>query len=186
MLELLFYALCNPGDGVLIPTPSYAGFWSDLETRDELHIVTADCSSSDGFRLTPDILDRAIELAECPVTAMLFTNPDNPLGQVYPRDDVCAVVEWAERRQIHLVADEIYALSVFGDTAFPSVASLRDTLGDAVHLVWAFSKDFGASGLRCGVLVTENEQVMQAVGSLAYWAACSGAYPAPAVGLHRR
>jgi 1-aminocyclopropane-1-carboxylate synthase len=174
VLELLFYVLCNPGDGVLIPTPSYAGFWSDLETRDALRVVTADCSSSDGFRLTPDILDRAIASAECPVTAMLFTNPGNPLGQVRSRDEVRAVVEWAERRQIHLVADEIFALSVFGDTAFPSVASLRDTLGDAVHLVWSFSKDFGASGLRCGVLVSENTQVMQAVGGLAYWAVCSG------------
>ena len=174
VLELLFYALCDPGDGVLIPTPSYAGFWPDLETRDELRLVTADCSSNDGFRLTPDILDRAIESAECPVTAMLFTNPDNPLGQVYSADEVHAVVDWAEHRQIHLVVDEIYALSVFGDTAFSSVASLRDSLGDSVHLVWAFSKDFGASGLRCGVLVSENAQVMQAVGGLAYWAACSG------------
>jgi DNA-binding transcriptional MocR family regulator len=36
VLEILFYALADPGDAVLIPTPSYAGFWPDLETRDEL------------------------------------------------------------------------------------------------------------------------------------------------------
>ncbi|MEE9182909.1 MAG: aminotransferase class I/II-fold pyridoxal phosphate-dependent enzyme [Acidimicrobiia bacterium] len=40
--------------------------------------------------------------------------------------------------------------------------------------MWAFSKDFGASGLRCGVLITENEEVFQAVESQAYWAVCSG------------
>ena len=32
VLEMLCYAICDPGDGVLIPTPSYAGFWADLET----------------------------------------------------------------------------------------------------------------------------------------------------------
>src|SRR5690606_34228496 len=31
VLELLFYTICDPGDGVLVPTPSYAGFWADLE-----------------------------------------------------------------------------------------------------------------------------------------------------------
>ncbi len=31
VLETLFYALGDPGDGVLVPTPSYSGFWPDLE-----------------------------------------------------------------------------------------------------------------------------------------------------------
>lgn len=40
--------------------------------------------------------------------------------------------------------------------------------------MWAFSKDFAASGLRCGILVSENKGVLQAVDGLAYWAAVSG------------
>lgn len=40
--------------------------------------------------------------------------------------------------------------------------------------MWAFSKDFGASGLRCGVLVSENEDLLATVDALAYWACCSG------------
>jgi len=47
-------------------------------------------------------------------------------------------------------------------------------LGDKVHVVWGFSKDFGASGLRAGVMVSENRHVLDAAGALAYWAACSG------------
>ncbi len=174
VLEMLFYALCGPGDGVLIPTPSYAGFWADLETRDELEIVTADCSSEDGFRLTPARLDAAVEAADCPIKALLFTTPNNPLGRVYTREEVLEVVAWAEARNIQLIVDEIYALSVFGEREFASVAALRPQLGDSVHIVWAFSKDFGASGLRCGVLISENEAALDAVGSLAYWSACSG------------
>ena len=174
VLEMLFYAICDPGDGVLIPTPSYAGFWADLETRDELNIVTADCSSDDGFRLTPACLDAAVDAAGCPVKALLFTTPNNPLGRVYTRDEVLEIVEWAEGRDIQLIVDEIYALSVFGEREFVSVAALRPKLGNGVHIVWAFSKDFGASGLRCGVLISENQAVLDAVGGLAYWSACSG------------
>jgi 1-aminocyclopropane-1-carboxylate synthase len=67
VLESLFYAICDPGDGVLVPTPSYAGFWADLETRDDLNIIPVHCSSEAGFRLTPELLDRALTEASRPV-----------------------------------------------------------------------------------------------------------------------
>lgn len=35
ILEALFYVISNPGDGALLPTPSYAGIWPDLEVRDD-------------------------------------------------------------------------------------------------------------------------------------------------------
>jgi aspartate/methionine/tyrosine aminotransferase len=93
---------------------------------------------------------------------------------VYTREQLQEVLDWSSRAGIHVVFDEIYALSVFGERAFVSAASLRAVLGPRVHVVWAFSKDFGASGLRCGVLWSENQAVLQAVDALAYWAACSG------------
>jgi aspartate/methionine/tyrosine aminotransferase len=174
VLELLFHVLADPGEGVLIPTPSYAGFWMDLETRDQLRVVPVHCTSAEGFRLSTRALDQALAQAEVPVKALLFTTPNNPLGWVYTRDELLEVLDWSQRAGIHVVFDEIYALSVFGERAFVSAASLRDSLGPRVHVVWAFSKDFGASGLRCGVLWSENSAVLQAIDGLAYWAACSG------------
>lgn len=174
VLEDVFYALADPGDGVLVPTPSYAGFWMDLETRNELCIVPVHTSSQDGFRLTTDRLDAALERSERPIKALLFTHPDNPLGRVATPEDLDQILAWADARDIHVVFDEIYALSVFGGTPVTSVASRRPSLGDRVHIVWAFSKDFGASGLRCGLLVSENEALIRAVDGLAYWGAVSG------------
>lgn len=174
VLELLFHALADEGDGVLVPTPSYAGFWPDLETRDRVRIVPVHSASATGFRLDVAALDAAMDGADVPVRALLFTTPNNPLGCVYSREQLLAILEWGERRGVHVVFDEIYALSVFGERPFTSVASIRPSLGERVHVVWAFSKDFGASGLRCGVLVSENEDVIRAVDQLAYWAAVSG------------
>ncbi len=174
VLEILFYALGDPGDAVLVPTPSYAGFWMDLGVRDGLEIVPVCRSVEDGFRLTPALLDRALAAADRPVRALLVTSPDNPLGTVYSAAELEEVLDWAEGAGIHVVFDEVYALSVFGRRPFTSVASLRPVLGERVHIVWAFSKDFAASGLRCGVLVSENERVLAAVDGLAYWACCSG------------
>jgi len=174
VLEDVFYALGDPGDAVLVPTPSYAGFWMDLETRAGLEIVPVNTSSDDGFRLTTDRLDAALAGSSRPVKALLFTNPDNPLGRVASAQDVDRVLGWAEAHDLHVVFDEIYALSVFGSTPFTSVAMRRPSLGERVHIVWAFSKDFGASGLRCGLVVSENEALLRAVDGQAYWGAVSG------------
>lgn len=174
VLEILFHCLCDPGDGVLVPTPSYAGFWADLETRDGLGIVEVPTLSTEGFQLTTAHLDRALASADRPIKALLFTSPNNPLGSVPSAREIEDIVQWARAAGIHVVFDEIYALSVFGHQPFTSCAQVTETLGDSVHIVWAFSKDFGASGLRCGVLVSENQELLDAVDALAYWACCSG------------
>lgn len=174
VLELLFYVLCDPGDGVLVPTPSYFGFWPDLQTRDGLSIIPVHASSANGFRLSIEDYQNALATSDAPVRALLLTNPSNPLGTVASARQLEELWTWAEGHGIHVVFDEIYALSVFGDAAFTSAASVRESLGDRAHIVWAFSKDFAASGLRCGVLVSENEEVVRAIDGLAYWACCSG------------
>jgi aspartate/methionine/tyrosine aminotransferase len=174
VLELMFHALCDAGEGVLVPTPSYAGFWLDLETRDALEIVPVHAASDDGFRMTIEKLEHSLATARCKVRALLFTSPNNPMGWVYSREEIEGIVNWARSKGLHLVMDEIYALSVFGEAKFTSVASLAPRLGEDVHIVWAFSKDFGASGLRCGVLVSENQALIRAVDGLSYWAAVSG------------
>ncbi|MFA9566505.1 MAG: aminotransferase class I/II-fold pyridoxal phosphate-dependent enzyme, partial [Acidimicrobiales bacterium] len=74
VLEILFYALGDPGDGILVPTPSYAGFWLDLEVRDGLTIVPVHRSIDDGYRLTSEMLDRALAGAGRPIKALLFTS----------------------------------------------------------------------------------------------------------------
>lgn len=174
ILEVLFYALADRGEGVLVPTPSYAGFWMDLEVRDELRVIPVHARADTGYQVTLEHLDAAVKASDVPVRALLFTTPNNPLGTVYSPEDLEIILDWAETRDIHVVFDEIYALSVFGDRPFTSVATLREKLGDKVHIVWAFSKDFAASGLRVGVLVSENPGVLGVMNALSYWSACSG------------
>jgi aspartate/methionine/tyrosine aminotransferase len=173
-LEMLFYTLGDPGEGVLVPTPSYAGFWADIETRDEMTIVTVPGRADSGFALTVDDLQMAYDAADVPVRALLLTNPVNPTGRILTNDEIRDAVAWARSVGIHTVVNEIYALSVHGDTPFVPAGTILDDIGDDVHFVWAFSKDFAMSGLRCGVMTTKNEAVRTAVSALAYWACVSG------------
>jgi aspartate/methionine/tyrosine aminotransferase len=69
-----------------------------------------------------------------------------------------------QKHQIHFVSDEIYALSVWENpeapeaTGFTSALSIDlDGIIDAhlVHVLWGLSKDFGANGLRIGVIINQ-------------------------------
>ncbi|MDX1447512.1 MAG: aminotransferase class I/II-fold pyridoxal phosphate-dependent enzyme [Acidimicrobiia bacterium] len=173
ILEAVFWSLCDPGDGVLVATPGYAGFWMDLENRDEAVIVPVPTDPADGFRITTEALERAWNGAERPIKALLLCSPDNPTGRVLSENELRAVVEWPRNKRIHLVSDEIYALSVHGDATFVSVSGVAD-LEEDIHIIWAISKDLAANGLRCGFLFSHNERLKSAVSGQAIWAAVSG------------
>ena len=174
ILETLFYAIADPGDAILVPTPSYAGFWADIETRDELHIVEVPTSPDESFMLTAQRLQDAYDASPWPIRALLLTNPANPTGRIHTNTEIQEAVAWARSVGIHTVMNEVYALSVHGATEFVPSGTIVDPDGDDIHFVWAFSKDFGMSGMRCGVLTTANTDVRAAVTNLAYWSLVSG------------
>ncbi|PKU40973.1 hypothetical protein llap_8726 [Limosa lapponica baueri] len=72
------------------------------------------------------------------------------------------------RYELHVIIDEIYMLSVYDNTTFTSVLRL-DCLPDPERTIfmWGFSKDFGMSGVRVGVLYTRNREIQKAVNQLA-------------------
>ena len=186
VLEMTFFGLADPGEAVLVPTPSYAGFWMDLCTRNELSILPVHRDPpgeavEDGFVLSVDALDAVWAQAEedgVVVRALLLCNPDNPLGSVYGAEEIKALLAWARGKGIHVVFDEIYALSVFDASAGPftsaaAVLGPEGLLGQDTHIMWGVSKDLGAGGLRCGALITPNTDLIEAVNQISYWGASS-------------
>ncbi|TQN69236.1 1-aminocyclopropane-1-carboxylate synthase-like protein 1 [Colletotrichum shisoi] len=169
LLDNLIYNITNEGDTILIPTPSYGMFAQDVWTRNGVRVVEVRCDDihEERFRApppqddspvrTPEVVRRlevAIEDDELSrkgrVGGVVLVNPDNPL---------CA------RHRIHLIVDEIYAISA-GDR-FSSVLSLGlDANFRNVHVLWGLSKDFGLSDLRVGFLATYNAQVYEATRAL--------------------
>lgn len=110
------------------------------------------------------------------VKILVLCNPHNPLGRCYPASTLTALLKFCNIHKIHLVADEIYAMSVYdvpGEekaAPFVSVLSLEwEKYIDAkyFHHVYGLSKDFACGGLRVGVLYTKSKEVERAVTALA-------------------
>ncbi|HSJ71944.1 MAG TPA: aminotransferase class I/II-fold pyridoxal phosphate-dependent enzyme [Acidimicrobiia bacterium] len=174
VVEALAWALVDPGGGVLIPTPSYAGYWNDIEARARLRAVPAHTRSEGDFRITEDVLTSAADTSAVPIGALLLTNPSNPLGRTLTDDEVRRSIDWARGRGMPIIMNEVYGLSIHGDTPFRSAASMLGGIPDDVHFIWAFSKDFASSGLRGGVAVTSNRTVHDVLMQHLYFSAVSG------------
>ena len=113
----------------------------------------------------------------------MLCSPHNPLGRCYSRKALVAYLKLCAKYQLHLVSDEIYALSVWenkeeGDLVpFTSILSI-DIDGiinaDLVHVLWGMSKDFGANGIRLGSIITKNKAFKEAMNSVAIYSYVSG------------
>ncbi|KAJ3184313.1 hypothetical protein HDU87_005161 [Geranomyces variabilis] len=161
-------ALTDPGDGILIPCPFYGGFDFDLTLYAQAKLVHVETSSHDNFLITPKACETAYANAVAAgtrVRVLLLTNPSNPTGLAMGPSEILSLLEWAKGRNLHVVSDEIYALSTWSNkNPFVSVLALP-TLPDPqrTHVVWSFSKDFGSNGIRVGVFFSRDRQLLKAM-----------------------
>ena len=173
-LNNLFLSICEAGDSVLIPAPYYAAFDADLGAICALKRIPVRLRQGD-FALTRSALDAAYAASGQTAKALLLTNPHNPTGRCLTEDELRLAVGWCESKKMHLVSDEVYALSLLKGDAFVSLGRItKGALGDRRHVVWGLSKDFGMSGLRFGCVWTQNDRLRQALGTAAMFGCVPG------------
>jgi len=108
---------------------------------------------------------------------VLLTNPNNPLAVCYRPDVILRTIQWARNKGMHTIVDEIYALSThqkYNHTFQSVIKVLNNDLGSDVHMLWAVSKDFGASGLRVGIVYSQNEIFMEGLATVNIFSCVSG------------
>lgn len=123
--HMILMALCDVGDQVLIPAPSYSGF--DGTVRDHRVFAVPVQSSKPGAKwddIDSNISVEALENAQrrdythtaseslIHTSVLLLSSPSNPTGQLYSAAALKRAVQWAQSHGIHTVIDEVYAGSV--------------------------------------------------------------------------
>ena len=102
--SLLFKLLCDPGDEVLIPTPSYPLF--DLLTRFDAVVPRPYRLDRDrAWRLDRDAVERALGPA---TRAILVVSPNNPTGSVVTREERDWLAALCAARGLAIIADEVF------------------------------------------------------------------------------
>ena len=153
-------ALCDDGDEVLLPAP----YWTSYRSMSELagaRVKILPCSASNGYKLTPQQLEKA---ADERTKLLILNNPNNPSGAVYSRDELEKLYKVAERIGIAVLADEIYSDFVY-DGEFCSAPSISDFARENTVLISGMSKNWAMTGWRIG-FVAAPQQVIKAVGAM--------------------
>jgi aspartate/methionine/tyrosine aminotransferase len=104
--SLLFKLLCNPGDTVLAPRPSYPL----IEHLADLDDVAVDFYSLDfhgRWSIDIDAIQRA--LVNKRVRAIIVINPNNPTGSLLTAEELIEVASLAAAHDVAIVADEVFA-----------------------------------------------------------------------------
>ncbi|KAL0571666.1 hypothetical protein V5O48_010293 [Marasmius crinis-equi] len=176
-IEHLAWALANPGESILLGRPYYRNFLPDISLRFGVEVVSVSFGPGeiDPFGVNAaKKYEEALEESKkrgVKIRALLICNPHNPLGRCYSREILVELMKFCQKYRIHLISDEIYALSVWKNQVdaakdpaegagegFSSVLSIDPTgIIDPclVHVLWGTSKDFGANGIRLGVLISQ-------------------------------
>jgi aspartate/methionine/tyrosine aminotransferase len=190
-IEHLSWAIADPGEGILLGRPYYGTFIPDLSLRPGATVVPVsfdDCDplSLDGVQKYEQALVNFQETTGRKVKGLVLCHPHNPLGRCYPRHVLVKLMELCQKYQVHFISDEIYALSVWENiiddgprpVGFESALSV-DLTGvidpKLVHVLWGTSKDFGANGLRLGVVISQaNRDMLGALRSVGLYSYASG------------
>ena len=137
---LVFAALLEPGDEVLVERPGYDALTAAAQTF-AARLIRFDRSFDDGYMLDPDRVESAIT----PRTKLIvITSPHNPTGAVADGASLRAVGRMAEQVGAHVLVDEVYLDMV--DTSRPPAATMDDNFITTSSL----TKSYGLAGLRCG------------------------------------
>lgn len=147
---LVFGALLDPGDEVVMPDPCYPAYPNYVSFLGGVPRMVR-VRASDGFRYRMDEVRDAIG----PRTrAIMVNSPGNPTGCVTPPEDLRALAGLAEEVGAHLVSDEIYHGLTY-DAEEHTVLEYTDR----AFVLNGFSKAYAMTGWRLGYLVAPSEFV---------------------------
>lgn len=150
-LDLAFRCLLEPGDEVIIPTPSFVCY-GPLVSMIHGVPVYVETKVENEFRLTPEELKAAIT----PRTKILVLPfPNNPTGGIMHREDLEALAEVLRGTNIMVVSDEIYAELTYGQHHV-SMANIPD-MYERTIVINGFSKAYSMTGWRMGYVCGPKE-----------------------------
>lgn len=143
-IDAALRSLVGPGDEVIIPEPSFVAYQGCTRLTGAT-AVTINLKAEDEFKLTPELLEKALS----PRTkVVILPFPNNPTGAVLNREELAGLVEVLKDRDLVVISDEIYAELTY-EGKHVSIASFPE-MKDKTLVINGFSKAFAMTGWRLG------------------------------------
>ena len=153
MLAIVTALQCvvETGDNVVIVAPVWPNIFQAAQVAGaDVRLVRLDEDWNAG-RWHLD-LDKLFDRCDARTKAIFISSPSNPTGWTASRDEQKAILDFARRRGVAIISDEVYGTLVYdGSSHAPSFLQIADE-NDAVFAINSFSKPWAMTGWRIGWL----------------------------------
>ena len=169
--EALLFAMmatCDPGDNILVPEPFYTNY-NGFSYSVNVVVKPITTHPENGFHLPnkSEILSKIDKNTK----AILISNPGNPTGTVYTKEEVYMLADIAKENNLWIIADEVYREFVYDSLDYISFGNI-DEIKDRVIIVDSVSKRYSACGARIGSLASKNKDFIDEVLKLCQGRLC--------------
>lgn len=149
-------ALVGPGDDLAMFDPGWVSY-QPMATIAGAGVARIPLDPANGFQLSSELIERHLT----PRTRAIIVNtPNNPTGHVLSREEIEAIADVAERRDLIVLADEIYEKITYDGYQHISPASLP-RLAARTLTFNGFSKAYAMTGWRLGYVAGPAEIISQ-------------------------
>ncbi|WP_456021001.1 MalY/PatB family protein [Pseudomonas protegens] len=153
-------ALVQPQQNVVVQVPNYPplrhapGHWG--LNKVELEFV----AQADGTYLTPlDVLRESLTGGG----ALLLSNPHNPIGKVFGREELQAVADICAAQDAWIISDEIHAELCFDGRVHIPTASLGEEIAQRTITLMSASKAYNIAGLKTSFMIIQDAALRERV-----------------------
>lgn len=147
-LFVSLFAVLNPGDEVIIPTPAFSLYESIARLCRAVPVYLP--TEKNGFQIDPAGLAAAIT----PKTkAVVLTSPNNPTGCIYTKETLDGIHQVLRDKPVFVICDEVYRQLVYVDDfkSFSGYSNMRDR----IIVVQSYSKPYAMTGWRLGYVMAD-------------------------------
>lgn len=145
-LTNIFSAILNPGDEVIIPVPFWLSYPEIVKLADGVPVFLQ-ASKEQQYKVTAEQIE-----ATCTdkTKAIVLNSPSNPTGMLYTREELEAIAAVVVKKDIYVVADEMYEYLTYDGAEHISIASLNDEIYKRTITCSGVSKSYAMTGWRIG------------------------------------
>ncbi len=161
-LYLLFQAILNVGDEVIIPVPYWVSYGEQVKLAEGKPVFVSS-TQEQSFKVSVAQLE-AVRTDK--TKAIILNSPSNPTGVIYTEEELRQIGEWAVAHNILIIADDIYGRLVYNGDRFTPIATISEAIRQQTIIINGVSKTYAMTGWRIGFAVGD-EKIIQAMTQLA-------------------
>ena len=153
-------ALTEKGDSILLFTPVYAYFFTNINEC-ERNFVQCELDYIDDYYINYERLEN--QLSNSNVKMMILCSPHNPLGRVWSKEEILKVTKLCEKYNVILISDEIHCDLTFKEKTHVMSHTLSNWAKNNTVTYIAPTKTFNIAGARTSNIIVPNEQYREKI-----------------------